>query len=228
MTKKALIAAKKQTAQPRPATVNPPPASRSAAPVPPTADQLAEIASRPSVNAAAVMSKFGREPFEKLGEVDLWATARHLESNVAAVHGGDMRRVEAMLVSQAHALQSMFMHMSRRALNQDYQSHLESFFRMAMKAQNQCRMTLETLATIKHGPTVFAKQANINNGGQQQVNNGVAARAAGAPATKSETEQNELLEAPHGQGLDTGAQSPTGRVDSHMEALGEIHRAAQR
>ena len=41
--------------------------------------------------------------------------------------------------------------------------------RMAMKAQNQCRMTLETLATIKNPPVVFAKQANINNGGQQQV-----------------------------------------------------------
>jgi hypothetical protein len=45
--------------------------------------------------------------------------------------------------------------------------------RMAMRAQNQCRMTLETLATIKNPPVVYAKQANINNGGQQQVNNGV-------------------------------------------------------
>ena len=50
--------------------------------------------------------------------------------------------------------------------------------RMAMKAQNQCRMTLETLATIKNPPVVFARQANINNGGQQQVNNGVKPAAA--------------------------------------------------
>jgi hypothetical protein len=45
---------------------------------------------------------------------------------------------------------------------------------MALKAQNQCRMSLETLATIKKPPVVFARQANINNGGQQQVNNGAA------------------------------------------------------
>jgi hypothetical protein len=35
---------------------------------------------------------------------------------------------------------------------------------MAMKAQNQRRMTLETLATIKNPPVLIARQANINNG----------------------------------------------------------------
>ena len=39
--------------------------------------------------------------------------------------------------------------------------------RMALKAQNQCRMTLETLATIKNPPVVFAKQANTAQGPQQ-------------------------------------------------------------
>jgi len=40
-------------------------------------------------------------------------------------------------------------------------------------------MTLETLATIKNPPVVFARQANVNNGGQQ-VNNGAAADPAPA------------------------------------------------
>ena len=31
----------------------------------------------------------------------------------------------------------------------------ESFMRMALKAQNQCRMTLKTLATIKNPSAVF-------------------------------------------------------------------------
>jgi len=45
-----------------------------------------------------------------------------------------------------------------------------------MKAQNQCRMTLETLAAIKKPPVVFARQANINQGnGNQQVKNGTPA-----------------------------------------------------
>ena len=44
---------------------------------------------------------------------------------------------------------------------------------MALRAQNQCRMTLETIATIKNPSVVFAKQANIA-AGHQQVNNGPA------------------------------------------------------
>jgi hypothetical protein len=61
--------------------------------------------------------------------------------------------------------------LARRATKQEYMKNWEGYLRMALKAQNQCRMTLETLATIKN-PPVFTKQANINNGGQQQVNNG--------------------------------------------------------
>ena len=78
------------------------------------------------------------------------------------------------LKAQAHALQAIFMNLARRATTQEYMKHCETYLRMAMKAQNQCRMTLETLATIKNPPVVVARQANINNGGQQQVNNGTA------------------------------------------------------
>jgi hypothetical protein len=42
------------------------------------------------------------------------------------------------------------MNFARRASAQTYQANLEAFFRMGLKAQNQCRMTLETLATIKN------------------------------------------------------------------------------
>ena len=37
-------------------------------------------------------------------------------------------------------------------------SHRDAFMRIALKAQNQCRMTLETLATINNPPLVFANQ----------------------------------------------------------------------
>jgi hypothetical protein len=35
---------------------------------------------------------------------------------------------------------------------------------LALKAQGQCRATLETLATIKSPPMVIARQANIAHG----------------------------------------------------------------
>ena len=73
---------------------------------------------------------------------------------------------------------------------------------MAFRAQNQCRMTLETLANIKNPPVVFAKQANISQG-HQQINNCV-------PASRAEENKNQqnklLLEEAHyaGTTLDTG------------------------
>jgi hypothetical protein len=77
-----------------------------------------------------------------------------------------MKRCESMLMGQAEALQAMFVSYARRAQAQEYQKNLESFFRMALKAQNQCRMTLETLAAIKNPPVVYTKQANIAHGPQ--------------------------------------------------------------
>lgn len=186
---------------------------------------LADLVTRPSMNAAAVMTEYGK-PF---GNLEVEALAAVLSVQIKEINGGDLHRAEAMLYAQAHALQSIFMNFSRRALNQDYQRHLESFMRMALKAQNQCRMTLETLATIKNPPVVFARQANINNGGQQQVNNGSPAPEADqrAPAAKPQSAPTELLEATDAQWLDTGAASATGRADPHLAPVGAVHRPAK-
>ena len=131
------------------------------------------------------------------------------------------------------------MNLARRAQEQDYMKNMEAFLRMALKAQNQCRMTLETLAKIKNPPVVFARQANINNGGQQQVNNGAAAgdsvrsthdvqSIAPAPAANHSAVKSKLLEASHGQRLDTGAQGAAGSTDPQLEAVGAVHGATHR
>jgi hypothetical protein len=119
-----------------------------------------------------------------VGESDLPTTVAALRKHCEAVTGGDLRGAETMLVAQAGALNAMFHELARRsALNMgEHLGAMETYMRLAMKAQTQCRATLETLAAIKNPPVVFAKQANINHGGQQQVNNGPAALPApGAP-----------------------------------------------
>jgi hypothetical protein len=40
----------------------------------------------------------------------------------------------------------------------------EAHARLALKAQSQCRATIETLAAIKNPPVVVARQANIAQG----------------------------------------------------------------
>lgn len=127
-----------------------------------------------------------------------------------------MERAEAMLLAQAHTLDSLFNNLARRAQNQQYLNQFETNLRLALKAQSQCKATLETLAAIKNPPVVIAKQANISNG-HQQINNGV-------PATRTEktkSTQNELLaEAQHGsETLDTRTTRTTIDKDKAMATL---------
>ncbi|MFT3818292.1 MAG: hypothetical protein QM750_11770 [Rubrivivax sp.] len=189
-------------------------------------ERLADLALRPGVNAAAVMSAYAGPLGVKDGDVT--ALVSQLAEDTKDMRAGDMKRAEAMLFGQAHALQSIFMELARRATKQQYLKQWEAYLRMALKAQNQCRMTLETLATVKNPPVVFARQANINNGGQQQVNNGQPALAPCVPAENATAAPTELLGASDGKWLDARAAGAAGGADPRLAAVGEVHRPANR
>ena len=70
----------------------------------------------------------------------------------------------------------------------------EAYMRMALRAQNQVRLTLETINTIKSPPVVIAKQANITSG-PQQVNNVLSPQMLGEQIQLSK-EQHELHQNP--------------------------------
>ncbi|MDP1678773.1 MAG: hypothetical protein Q8L02_01370 [Candidatus Nitrotoga sp.] len=164
-------------------------------------EHITKVTLMPCANAAAVVAEFAKA----FGEQDVQTLMEQLRTTFEQVNNGDLQHCEAMLVGQAHALQSIFMSLARRAANQEYLKQHETYLRMALKAQNQSRMTLETLAKIKNPPVIFAKQANINQGnGNQQVNNGTPALAS--HAEKNINQQNELLEVQHGsETMDTRA-----------------------
>ncbi|MDD2742698.1 MAG: hypothetical protein PHV02_10510 [Rhodocyclaceae bacterium] len=142
-----------------------------------------------------------------------------LRQQADTVKTGDLSQAEAMLINQATALQSLFTRLTERGLSQSHIPNIESFMRLALRAQNQCRSTLETLATIKNPPVIYAKQANISNG-PQQVNNGTAspARETVIEQSKQSGDSNELL-------TDTRTSQAASRVNQTLEAVGEIHRA---
>ena len=150
------------------------------------AKALAQVTLRPSANAAAVIAEYGKS----FGNQDVIELVDVLATSMTELNNGDLKRCENMLMGQAYALQAIFMNLSLRSKNQDYLKSTETFLRLALKAQSQCRATLETLAAIKNPPVVFAKQANISNG-HQQVNNGIPPTHAG----KNNFSPNELLEA---------------------------------
>lgn len=180
------------------------------------AEHTAKVTLMPSANAAAVIVDFAKA----FGEQDICELVEQLRTKSDQVKEGDLQCCEAMLVGQAHALQAIFVNLARRAANQEYVKNYETFLRLALKAQNQSRMTLETLAAIKNPPVVFARQANINHGGgNQQVNNGTPAPAS--HTEKNINRPNELLEVQHGgQTLDSRTTGATIGKDKAMATVG--------
>jgi hypothetical protein len=175
------------------------------------AKALAQATLRPSANAAAVISEYGKT----FGDQDVIELMDVLVISMDELNKGDLKRCENMLMGQAYALQSIFMNLSLRSKNQEYLKSTETFLRLALKAQSQCRATLETLAAIKNPPVVFAKQANISNG-HQQVNNGISPTHAG----KNNFSPNELLEVHDGSTtLDTGTTGATITENKAMAAV---------
>jgi hypothetical protein len=106
-------------------------------------------------------------------KIDLTGCHDAILGMTAASRSGDLGSVEAILTVQAVALNAMFTRLAARATTAQTVEGLEQDLRLALKAQNQCRATCETLAAIKN-PPVFARQANIAQG-PQQVNNAVLA-----------------------------------------------------
>ena len=139
---------------------------------------------------------------------------------------GDLEFLESTLTAQAVNLDAIFNGLAKRAaLNMgDHLDATERYMRLALRAQNQCRATLETLAAIKNPPVVFARQANITSG-PQQINNGVRQTDdTCARAGKTETLKNELLKGQHHGGVDNRATVSTISTDSHLATVGEVHR----
>jgi len=83
-------------------------------------------------------------------------------------------------------------------------------------------MTLETLATIKNPPAVYARQANVNNGSTTE--NGTVR----AGARKRQDSPSKLLEAHDVERLDTGAQSATGGTHKKLAPVGAVDRSKKR
>jgi len=168
---------------------------------------------KPQVTAALNMQSWS-------GELSVHGIRQALVTEIDEVAKGNMARPEAMLLCQAHTLDFLFGELAQKANNQQHMPNYEGFMRMALKAQNQCRMTLETLSNLKNPPVIFAKQANFSGGGHQQVNNGVLGQAS--HAAKDQKQPNELLleEAYYaGTTLDTGSTGEAIGVNSELETV---------
>ena len=177
---------------------------------------LAVLATKTSLAALAMK---GYVNSEDLMVKDLVTELKKSGDEVVA---GNLGGIERMLVRQAITLDAIFNQMAIKSSKQEYLKQMETFMRLAMKAQAQARATAEALALLKN-PQPYIRQANIANG-PQQVNNGVS------HAQEIKPVQNELLEdASHGSTeLDTRATATPARGHTTVETMATIHRAAKR
>ena len=163
-----------------------------------------------SFTNSMVVSEFTREEREKPtdGLVDMVLA---MERRFTTVKSGNLGQAEEMLLAQAMALEVMFTKFARVAAANMYTSvgATDTYMRLALKAQGQCRAALETLSEMKNPRPVFVRQANyangsqqINNGdGPQQIVNGAGALAI-PRAENLELPTNKLLDMDNGKRLD--------------------------
>lgn len=188
---------------------------------------LSRAVASPNVNAGMTMLQF--HPLKTGASVtDL---VEQIGKHAKTVRDGDMDRPEAMLVAQAHTLDTIFNSLAQRAAQNMAAGHMhatDTYLRMALKAQSQCRTTIEALGELKYPKTAtFIKQQNVAN--QQQVNNGIANDSApSTPAHAHEkdiTPTNKLLPEHKHATLDAGRKRTASRPNSKLETVGAVNGA---
>jgi hypothetical protein len=185
-----------------------------------TARSTARLASISTVAATRVIA--AAEGKAGMGELlDIPALIKLMREQATAVQGGNLAEAEAMLINQATALQAIFVRLIEKGMAQDQLLQYETHMRLALRAQSQCRATIEALAAIKNPPVIYAKQANVTSG-PQQINNGTAAPSQ---ARQIESEQTQLSGGNHELLQDTRASGKASRANPALETLGEIDRA---
>ena len=200
------------------------------------AQALASASLLPAFNAATVIDAY--QPNLMGDMVEMTALVEALQETTDKTQAGDLSTLEAMLLGQATALQTIFTSLAKRAQKQEYQKNLEAFLGLALKAQAQSRATISALVELKYPRhALFVKQANIAQG-PQQVNNGQAPAQRNHHENKAEdtfaepfkSSHNELLEeAPDGSAqVDTRATAAATRSDSEMETVDTIDRTKKR
>lgn len=171
----------------------------------------------PEVRSARAIQRF------EGSNLSINAVVDELREQIAEVQGGNLKRSEALLVAQAHTLDALFSDLALRSHMNTKAGYLDAadrYLRLALKAQSQCRTTLEALAEIKNPrPVAFVKQANIAHG-PQQVNNGEASRARenAIPSNEQSGEAHELLP-------DARASQAASRINPSLEAVGKVDGA---
>ncbi len=179
-------------------------------------ERYAKVSLSPATMSAVLADSFTTNIFPDLEISDV---ASALRDKITTIQAGDMQPIEAMLIGQAQALQTMFVSLGRQAASKTSLQQYTAFMNLALKAQSQSRATIQALTELKYPKqATFVKQANISNG-HQQVNNATNTHAP-AHVRENLNQPNELLEVNNGsQTMDITAATTTSATDPAMATV---------
>lgn len=195
------------------------------------AEIRAKVAIHPEINAALVMTAY---PTASGVDASGWSEiAKELATAIRRIKDGDMLDAEAMLFSQATALQTLFVDLSMKAAKQTLLPHYQTFLTLALKAQSQSRSTIQALTELKFPRQVIMKQTNVANGAQQ-INNGSDVQEPSAARTpENEPLKNKLSsqieDTRHErETLEFGTTAAASGIDQELVPVEKIIRAKDR
>lgn len=132
---------------------------------------LAKVALSPGARHAATASNFAASLFSDKHQSPIMASTTALRETMATAVRGDKAMASSILAAQAVVLDTMFTELSRRSAANlgQYIDAADRYMRLALKAQANCRATLEALAKLHQPREQTVKHVHVNEGGQAIV-----------------------------------------------------------
>ena len=171
-------------------------------------EKMANLALTPGIRHAAIASGFATGLLNGTHELPIPARLGPVAEAMAKGRHGDKAMASEMLAAQAVVLDTMFTELAHRAQGNlgRYIDAADRYTKLALKAQANCRATLEALAKLHQPREQTVKHVHVNEGGQaivadhiHQHQNTLAddrAEAFGKPLMADQSEQPERLRRP--------------------------------
>lgn len=132
---------------------------------------MARITIDPKSRNANLVMAFGSPAFGDTHKPGIMDSTTVVGEEIQRAVNGDLTLASRTLTAQALSLDAIFTEMARRSATNlgQYPDAVERFMRLALKAQSNCRMTLETLAKLHQPREQTVRHVHVNEGGQAIV-----------------------------------------------------------
>ena len=167
----------------------------------------------PVVRHANLATWIAGNAFSDTPKTTILASTEALQSIVAEAQAGDMNMASRLLASQAITLDTLFTELTRRAVSNlgQYPDAVERYLRLALRAQSNCRTTVEALTKLHQPREQTVRHVHVNEGGQAVVAEHFHTHSEGAQNAKSDKQSHATRTAgasaalfgedPHGDGV---------------------------